>query len=94
VMSFLTLSGKPSGEKYMGRTGILNREQPTATFYGIAIEKKRQSSLEELGREIEVLRGKLQSLRTAHDRVEREAQQLSELLQSVRSTTRVKIGAA
>lgn len=79
----------------MGRTGILNREQPAATFYGgMAIEKKPQPSLEELGREIEVLRDKLQSLKMAHNRVEREAQRLTELLQSVRSTTRVKMGAA
>jgi chaperonin cofactor prefoldin len=79
----------------MGRTGILNREQPAATFYGgMAIEKKQQPSLEELRREVEVLRGKLQSLRMAHDRVEREAQRLTELLQAVRGTAKVKMGVA
>jgi prefoldin subunit 5 len=78
----------------MGRTAILNREQPYATFSGMAIEKKQQPSLEELGREIEVLRDKLQSLRTAHNRFEREVQRLTELLQSVRSTTKLKTGVA
>ena len=79
----------------MGRTGILNREQSAATFYGgMAIQKKQPPSLEELGREIEVLRGKLQSLKMANDRVEREAQRLIELLQAVRGTTNVNIGAA
>jgi hypothetical protein len=79
----------------MGRTAILNREQPSGTFYGgMAIENKPQPSLEELAREVEVLRGKLQSLRMAQDRVEREAQRLAELLQLVRSTTKAKMGAA
>ena len=79
----------------MGRTAILNREQPSGTFCGgMAIEKKQPPSLEELGREVEVLRDKLQSLRTAHNRFEREVQRLTELLQSVRSTTKVKMGAA
>jgi prefoldin subunit 5 len=60
----------------------------------MAIEKKQQPSLEELGREVEVLRDKLQSLKMAHNRVDREAQRLAELLQSVRSTTKVKMGTA
>jgi chaperonin cofactor prefoldin len=79
----------------MARTATLNREQPSRGFHGgLAIEKKQQPSLEELAREVEVLRGKLQSLRTAHERIEREAQRLTELLQAVQITIKLKAGAA
>jgi len=78
----------------MGRTATLNREQPSATFYGMAVEKKQPPSLEELGREVEVLRGKLQSLRMAQDRVERDVQRLTELFQSAQTKVKLKTGTA
>ncbi|MGA2961980.1 MAG: hypothetical protein ABSD96_09920 [Candidatus Korobacteraceae bacterium] len=80
----------------MPRTATLNREQPSATFYGgMAVERKQQQpSLEGLEREVEVLRGKLQTLRTAHDRIDREVQRVAGQLQLVRSTTKLKAGAA
>lgn len=78
------------------RTATLNREQqPTTRFIeGMAVEKRRLPSLEELGREVEVLRGKLQSLRTANERIDREAQKLSELLQAVLNANKSKADAA
>jgi prefoldin subunit 5 len=54
------------------------------------LEKKPQPSLEELEREVEVLRGKLRTLELAHLRIEREAQRLTDQLEAVRSTARTK----
>jgi chaperonin cofactor prefoldin len=77
------------------RSLILNREQqPARCFAGILREKKPQPSLEELEREVEVLRGKLRSLELAHLRVEREVQRLTDQLQAVRSTARTKASKA
>jgi hypothetical protein len=60
----------------------------------MAVEKKQPPSLEELGREVEVLRGKLQSLRMAQDRVERDVQRLTELFQSAQTKVKLKTGTA
>jgi chaperonin cofactor prefoldin len=68
------------------RSSILNREQPPARcFAGILLERKPQPSLEELEREVEVLRGKLRTLALAHLRIEREVQRLTDQLQAVRN---------
>jgi chaperonin cofactor prefoldin len=55
------------------------------------LERKPQPpTLEELQRELEVLRNKLQALSLAHVRIEREAQRLMDQFEVVRSTIQSK----
>ena len=69
------------------RPQILNREQaPQRCFTGLPLNRKQPPSLEELERELEVLRNKLRSLELSHMRIEREAQRLMGELQAVRNT--------
>ena len=69
------------------RSQILNREQvPQRCFGGVLQEKKPLPSLEELERDLIVLRNKLRSLELSHMRIEREAQRLTDQLEVLRST--------
>jgi len=69
-----------------------NRVQqiPAISFVGMLQEKKQQPSLEELEREVVVLRNKIRSLELSHRRIEREARRLTEKLEVLRSTIRSK----
>ena len=64
----------------MGRVMILNREQaPAPRFCGAnAVPRAPRPSVQDLGRELEVLRGKFQTLRMAQERIEREIQKIAD----------------
>ena len=68
------------------RATILNREQAAPRYFsGVLQEKKRPLSLEELERELEVLRNKLRSLELSHMRIERRARLLTDKLEILRN---------
>jgi hypothetical protein len=70
------------------RSHILNWEQVPQRYFGGV--QKQQPSLEELERDVVVLRNKLRSLELSHMRIEREAQRLTDQLEVLRNTISAK----
>ena len=70
----------------MGQLLTLNREKVVVPSAGNPAEiRKPRPSLKDLSREVELLRSKLQTLRLAQGRIEREAQRLADEIQSYRA---------
>jgi hypothetical protein len=61
----------------------VSRSSP-AQFCGALATAPQPPTLEQLERELEVLRGKLRTLVLAHNRIERSAQELGEAIEGMR----------